>query len=44
MKKKKCSIYNTEKDILTHRDGSHLTAEGSLILVKPLNDFIKINF
>ena len=42
--KKKCSIYNTEKDILTHRDGSHLTAEGSLILVKPLNDFIKINF
>lgn len=42
--KKKCTIYNKNTDLLTHRDGSHLTAEGSLILVKPLNDFIKKNY
>jgi len=39
-----CDVYNKERDILTHRDGSHLTAEGSLVLLKPLNDFINENY
>ena len=30
---KKCYIYNKEKDLLTHRDDSHLTVEGSKLLV-----------
>ena len=29
------------KDILTHQDGSHLTSEGSILLLEPFNDFIK---
>ena len=41
---KNCSIYNKDKDILTHRDGGHLTAEGSLLLLEPLNDFINKNY
>ena len=39
-----CDIYDKERDILTHRDGSHLTAEGSLVLLKPLNDFVNENY
>ena len=41
IKDKKCIIYDNAKDILTHRDGSHLTSEGSILLLEPFNDFIK---
>ena len=41
---KRCTIYDKVRDVLTHRDGSHLTYEGSLLLLKPFNDFIKKNY
>ena len=43
-KMNKCYIYEKEKDFLTHRDGSHLTIEGSLFLKDELNKFIKKNY
>ena len=39
-----CHIYNINSKILTYRDGDHLTIEGSLILKKDFNIFIKNNF
>jgi peptidoglycan/LPS O-acetylase OafA/YrhL len=40
---KNCHIYNTSSKILTYRDNNHLTIEGSLLLLKDFNIFIKNN-
>ena len=39
--KKKCYIYNKEKNLLTHRDDSHLTVEGSKLLVPHFYNYYK---
>jgi peptidoglycan/LPS O-acetylase OafA/YrhL len=36
-----CNIYSTSSKILTYRDNNHLTIEGSLLLLKDFNIFIK---
>jgi peptidoglycan/LPS O-acetylase OafA/YrhL len=38
-----CHIYNASSKILTYRDNNHLTIEGSLLLLKDFNIFIKNN-
>ena len=40
----KCYVYDLRNDILTHRDNSHLTIEGSLLLKKDFENFYNINF
>ena len=35
----KCYVYNKSRDILIHRDNSHLTQEGSSLLIKDFNKF-----
>lgn len=42
--KSPCYSYNVEKDKLSHRDKSHLTIEGSLLLKKEFLKFYKINY
>ncbi len=37
--KNKCYVYNKTKDILTHMDNTHLTREGSKLLIKDFNKF-----
>jgi peptidoglycan/LPS O-acetylase OafA/YrhL len=39
-----CHIYNTHSKILTYRDNNHLTIEGSLLLIRDFNNFIKNNY
>lgn len=39
-----CHIYNINSKILTYRDNNHLTIEGSLLLKKDFNIFLKNNF
>jgi hypothetical protein len=39
-----CHIYNINSKILTYRDNNHLTIEGSLLLTKDFNIFLKNNF
>ena len=39
--KKKCYVYNKEEDLLTHRDDSHLTIEGSKLLVPHFYTYYK---
>ena len=39
-----CYAYKKDKDILTHRDNSHLTIEGSLLLEKDFFKFYKKNY
>ena len=39
-----CYVYNVESDTLTHRDDSHLTIEGALLLKKDFENFYNINF
>ena len=41
---KRCYIYNLENDLLTHRDSTHLTIEGSLMLKKNFKNFFNIKF
>jgi len=38
---KKCSI-NNYGDLITHREGDHLTIEGSLLLLENFKEFIKL--
>jgi hypothetical protein len=40
---KNCLVYNPINKILTYRDGSHLTIEGSLILKKKFDIFLNYN-
>ena len=42
--KKKCYIYDSENKILSYRDGTHLTIEGSLILKEKFDLFLNANF
>jgi hypothetical protein len=39
-----CKAYDVSKDQLTHRDKSHLTIEGSLLLEKDFINFYKKNY
>jgi peptidoglycan/LPS O-acetylase OafA/YrhL len=39
-----CYIYSPITDLLTHRDNTHLTIEGSLLLREDFLNFYKINF
>lgn len=39
-----CHTYNIKSKILTYRDNNHLTIEGSLLLIKDFNIFIKNNY
>jgi len=39
-----CYSYDSKKDILTHRDSSHLTIEGSILLKNDFNNFYNLNF
>ena len=39
-KNNKCLIYDSKIDLLTHRDGQHLTVEGSISLLKSFNKFL----
>lgn len=39
-----CFVYNSSKDILTHRDKSHLTIEGSISLKSDFLDFYNNNY
>ena len=38
-----CYVYNVKNKILIYRDGNHLTIEGSLLLKKQFNKFLKKN-
>jgi peptidoglycan/LPS O-acetylase OafA/YrhL len=38
-----CHVYNKKKDLLTHRDDSHLTIEGSKLLVPHFYNYYKNN-
>ena len=40
----KCYVYDFENDLLTHRDSSHLTIEGSLLLKNDFKNFYNKNF
>jgi len=40
----KCYVYDYENDLLTHRDMSHLTIEGSLLLKNDFKNFYNKNF
>ena len=42
--KNKCYVYDFENDLLTHRDNSHLTIEGSLLLKNDFKNFYNKNF
>jgi hypothetical protein len=39
-----CYVYDLKNDILTHRDSSHLTIEGSILLKNDFKTFYNINF
>ena len=39
-----CYAFNKKKNLLTHRDDSHLTIEGSLLMKNDFNKFYKIKF
>ena len=39
-KNNKCLVYDSKIDLLTHRDGQHLTMEGSISLLKSFNKFL----
>ena len=39
-----CYSYDSKKDILSHRDSSHLTIEGSILLKNDFNNFYNLNF
>ena len=39
-----CYVYNTKTNQLTHRDKSHLTIEGSLLLEKDFQNFYRNNY
>ena len=41
--KNKCYVYDFENDLLTHRDNSHLTIEGSLLLKNDFKNFYNKN-
>lgn len=41
---KNCYIYNTKKELLIYRDGTHLTIEGSLVLKEKFFLFLNKNF
>ena len=41
--KKICHVYNKKKDLLTHRDDSHLTIEGAKLLVPHFYNFYRNN-
>ena len=41
---KECYVYDVKNDILTHRDESHLTIEGSLLLKEDFENFYNMNF
>lgn len=34
-----CKVFDKEKDLITHRDASHLTIEGSILITKEFEDF-----
>ena len=40
----KCYVYNKSRDILTHIDNTHLTQEGSSLLIEDFNRFYKNSF
>ncbi len=42
--KKICYVFNKEENLLTHRDDSHLTLEGSLLLKQDFEKFYNSNF
>ena len=42
--KNNCYVYNINDDILTHRDNSHLTIEGSLLMKKHFEIFYNMNY
>lgn len=42
--REKCYVYDLKNDILTHRDNTHLTIEGSLLLKKNFENFYNISF
>ena len=42
--KKNCYIYDSKYKILSYRDGTHLTIEGSLILKEKFDLFLNANF
>ena len=39
-----CYVYNAANNILTHRDNTHLTIEGSLLLKNDFENFYNKNF
>ena len=42
--KDNCNVYSPKTDILTHRDSTHLTMEGALLLREDFLNFYQINF
>ena len=42
--KDNCNVYSPKTDILTHRESTHLTMEGSLLLREDFLNFYQINF
>ena len=42
--KDSCYVYNVNNDLLTHRDNSHLTVEGSLLMKKHFAIFYNMNY
>ncbi len=40
---KNCYAYNVKKDLLTHRDNSHITIEASKLLIDDFSNFYNIN-
>ena len=39
-----CKVFDKEKDLITHRDGAHLTIEGSLLMTQDFLRFYKKTF
>ncbi|MDC1169354.1 SGNH hydrolase domain-containing protein, partial [Candidatus Pelagibacter ubique] len=39
-----CKVFDKEKDLITHRDASHLTIEGSILITKDFKDFYNITY
>ena len=42
--KNNCYVYNPKNDLLTHRDNTHLTIEGSFLLQEDFLNFYNLNF
>lgn len=39
-----CKVFDKEKNLITHRDGSHLTIEGSILITQDFMNFYKTTY